>query len=183
MSTSTTNPAAWAKSVLSSLLRAQEGANPLGGEAIDEFPWERPLGGMVITLRDEAGRVRGSVGTTQATSDGGRLLRELVESAASHDPRFPPLLQEEVDSLQVQLWVLGPPRKVHGLEDFGPDDALWVRQGWIAGLFLPDLYVGATWEPLSYLAQACRRAGLDAYAPLDPTIEKRAFPTVAYSSD
>lgn len=167
------NPAAWAKEALSSILR---------GEPISELPWTAPLGGLVITLRDETGRVRGSVGTTQPNGGAGETLRELVESAALHDPRFPPLQVEELDSIQVQVWVLGASRPVQGLEDFGPDDALWVRQGVIAGLYLPDLYVGPTWEPLSCLAQACRRAGLDAYAPLDPSIERRAFSTTHYTT-
>lgn len=171
-------PATFAKRALPALLRGE----PVGAGA-EASAWAPQLGGLVVTLRDPAGQVRGSVGTSAPEGDAGRLLLELTSLACTQDPRFPPATPQEAEALRVEVWELAPPRALERLEDFGPTDALWVRRGIASGLFVPDLYVGSAWEPLSYLTQACRRAGIDAYDPLHPSVEKRALSATLHVSD
>lgn len=152
----------------------------LGGTPPDSLPWEAPLEGLFLVVADPAGNVRAALGTSRAEEDSGPLLARLAREAVAGDPRFPPL--EPGDIGTVRLWLLGPGRSISGPGDLRPGDALRVTLGRFSGVFLPENYMGETWEALSYLKQACRRAGLDALAFEKEGASVRAFPTTLFES-
>lgn len=156
----TQNPASLAREAIAAALR---------GEPPEAVPLEGAEGGVVVVLRGSDGRIRGSLGSTEPSD-----LGAIAVEAASQDPRFVPVAEDELDSLQVVVWLLAAPRTVARQDEIREDDALEVRQGLFSGLLLPDLHVGP-WDPDSYLRQACRRAGLDAYAHRAPSTTVRAF--------
>ncbi|AHE98116.1 hypothetical protein THITH_07400 [Thioalkalivibrio paradoxus ARh 1] len=114
-----------------------------------EPPALRRPGATFVTLR-RAGRLRGCIGTLEAT-------RPLIEdvaynafAAARHDPRFPPLTTNEIAGLELSIAALGqqeplaPTSRTALLETLRAGvDGLVVRSGLRRATFLP-----AVWEQL-----------------------------------
>lgn len=99
--------------------------------------------GVFVTIR-RYGQLRGCIGTIQPTCD--NVAEEVIQnsiSAATRDPRFPPLRPDELDDLEVKVDVLGDPEPVDSMDELDPR-----RYGLIVqskknplkrGLLLPDL--------------------------------------------
>lgn len=102
----------------------------------------RPAGAFVTLHRH--GQLRGCIGTIQPVCE--NVAREVIQnaiSAATRDPRFPPLRRGELEDLEVKVDVLGEPEPVDSLDQLDPQ-----RYGLIVqsinypgrrGLLLPDL--------------------------------------------
>ena len=102
----------------------------------------RPAGAFVTLHRH--GQLRGCIGTISPTQD--TVAKEVIHnaiSAATRDPRFPPLTRAELDDLDVKVDVLGTPEPVHNLEELDPKRYGLIVQSlthpWKRGLLLPDL--------------------------------------------
>lgn len=139
----------------------------LGGPSyvLPDVAWLHQPGASFVTLT-EGGALRGCVGTVEAW----RLLGEDVManacSAASRDPRFPPLRSmHELEAIQVEVSLLSRPETLH----FEYEDELYalLRPG-IDGLILRHAAGQATflpqvWEqlpdPRAFVAQLLRKAG------------------------
>jgi len=96
--------------------------------------------GVFVSLHKK-GRLRGCIGTFDATL--ANVAEETVASAisaATRDPRFPPVAERELDALEYHVDVLTSPEPV---ENDGQLDAkrygVIVEAGWRRGLLLPDL--------------------------------------------
>ena len=97
-------------------------------------------------------------------------LREaIVESAqsATRDPRFPPLEENEIDHVVIEVTVLTKPEliKVDQPKDYPPNieighDGLIVEQGFYKGLLLPQVPVEQGWDKEEFLSHTCMKAGL-----------------------
>jgi AmmeMemoRadiSam system protein A len=99
--------------------------------------------GTFVSLHDKAGQLRGCIGTFVPAQD--NVALEVVHnavSAATRDPRFPPVRPHELPDLDVKVDVLTEPEPVSGPEEL---DArrygviVQAKQGWRRGLLLPDL--------------------------------------------
>lgn len=167
------NPAALAKVAI---------ARALAGEAPESLSWETPLDGLFLILRDAEGEVRASFGTSRAEAPSSELLARLAREAASADPRYPPLASRELAGLSLTLWVLTEPRPLESPAALRPDHAIRVERAPFAGVFLPENYVGPTWEPIAHLKQACRRAGLQAKAFQEAGVSIVVFSTQRYDA-
>jgi len=103
---------------------------------------ERQAGAFVTIHR--RGQLRGCIGTIQPTCD--NVAEEVIQnaiSAATRDPRFPPVRRDELEELDIKVDVLGEPEPVHSLEELDPKRYGLIvqskRQSWKRGLLLPDL--------------------------------------------
>jgi len=87
------------------------------------------------------GQLRGCIGTIENVH--GDLEHEVIQnaiSAATRDPRFPPVRADELDDLEISVDVLGAPEPVEGLDDLDPHVyGVIVERGTRRGLLLPDL--------------------------------------------
>jgi AmmeMemoRadiSam system protein A len=96
--------------------------------------------GAFVSLK-KAGQLRGCIGTIQSVRP--TLAEEIADnavSAATRDPRFPPLTLEELDEITISVDVLGEPEPVSGLEELDPSRyGVIVKCGWRKGVLLPDL--------------------------------------------
>ena len=96
--------------------------------------------GAFVSLHKN-GRLRGCIGTIQATQDS--LAEEIIEnaiSASSRDPRFAPVTEAELSSLEISVDVLGDPEPVDSpgqldIRRYGVIVSCGLRRG----LLLPDL--------------------------------------------
>ncbi|UCF89437.1 MAG: AmmeMemoRadiSam system protein A [bacterium] len=96
--------------------------------------------GAFVSLK-KAGQLRGCIGTISPVQpDVAREVLENAVSAATKDPRFPPVTLDEVDDITISVDVLGAPEPVSGLEELDPQRyGVIVKCGLRKGLLLPDL--------------------------------------------
>ncbi len=118
--------------------------------------------GVFVSLHRPDGSLRGCVGTVAPTQPS--LAEEVAlnaVSAATRDPRFPPLASEELPGLRVAVDVLSEPEEVAGLGDLDPAHyGLIVRtDDGRQALLLPDLPGVDTAE--QQLRVTCRKGRID----------------------
>ncbi|NIA25251.1 MAG: AmmeMemoRadiSam system protein A [Gammaproteobacteria bacterium] len=85
---------------------------------------DRPAQGVFVSLHDHAaaeGRLRGCVGSIVPSQAGlcAEIVRQAVNAATS-DPRFPPIRADDIDDLDVTVYLLEPPVAVDGIDDLDP---------------------------------------------------------------
>jgi len=99
--------------------------------------------GTFVSLHSPDGELRGCIGTIEPTQD--NVALEVIQnaiSAATRDPRFPPLRPEELDGLDVKVDVLMTPEPVESLDQLDPRRYGVIVESatdWRRGLLLPDL--------------------------------------------
>jgi hypothetical protein len=113
---------------------------------------------------DAEKELRGCIGTYLATQD--NIAKELIQNAvaaASNDPRFKPVVEDELSQISYTVYILGGPESVKDLQELNPK-----RYGIIVksrdfpsktGLLLPDLEQVDTVEQQFFTA--CQKAGID----------------------
>ncbi len=115
--------------------------------------------GVFVSLK-KRGKLRGCIGTIKPTQD--NLANEIISnaiSAATRDPRFAPVIAEEVDELDINVDVMGEPEKITGVEQLDVQEyGVIVKKGWRSGLLLPDLAGIDTVEEQIDIAR--RKAGI-----------------------
>jgi MEMO1 family protein len=119
--------------------------------------------GCFVSLKTRAGELRGCIGTSEPVK--GTLVEEIIAnaiSAATSDPRFPPVREDELAELKYSVDVLSQPERAR-LGDLDPtiygvivEDKTGVRRG----LLLPNLKGIET--PDQQVEIASRKAGIPA---------------------
>ncbi len=137
--------------------------------------------GAFVTLRKD-GMLRGCIGLIEPIQPLWEAVRDMAASAATRDPRFPPLQTEEIPGLDIEISVLSP---LHLLED--PEDVdvgvhgILIREGAYSGLLLPQVAVEHGWDRETYLDQTCLKAGLPPGSWKKPGVEVRVFTAEVFS--
>jgi AmmeMemoRadiSam system protein A len=96
--------------------------------------------GVFVSIKKK-GQLRGCIGTFTHTTD--NTACEIIQnaiSAATQDPRFPPVNSRELNDLEYSVDVLTEPEKIPGKKDLDPKKyGVIVKSGERRGLLLPDL--------------------------------------------
>lgn len=99
--------------------------------------------GVFVTLRSLDGELRGCIGTTEpARSNVGEEIVHNAISAATRDPRFPPVSTQELAFLRYSVDVLSSPEPARGPEDLDPSRygvIIEAIDGLRRGLLLPGI--------------------------------------------
>ncbi|MGI5888797.1 MAG: AmmeMemoRadiSam system protein A [Oscillospiraceae bacterium] len=115
--------------------------------------------GTFVSLHRE-GVLRGCIGTISAVRT--NIAEEIISnaiSAASRDPRFYPVREEELKDLEISVDVLGPSEKINSESELDPSKyGVIVSKGARRGLLLPDLDGVDTVEEQVRIAK--RKAGI-----------------------
>jgi AmmeMemoRadiSam system protein A len=97
--------------------------------------------GTFVSLHDSRGNLRGCIGTIEPQQP--TVAQEVIQnaiSAATRDPRFPPVQPEELQDLDVKVDVLTEPEPIDSKDQLDPKRyGVIVESGWRRGLLLPDL--------------------------------------------
>ena len=121
--------------------------------------------GTFVSLHKH-GALRGCIGTFKPVS--ADVAHEVIQnaiSAATRDPRFPPVQPGELDDLEISVDVLSPPEQIESVDQLDPKRyGVIVESGWRRGLLLPDLEGVDTAEYQVEIAR--RKAGVGARAPV-----------------
>jgi AmmeMemoRadiSam system protein A/AmmeMemoRadiSam system protein B len=120
-----------------------------------------------VSLKTHAGELRGCIGTIEPARK--RLAEELIAnaiSAATRDPRFPPVTTSELNSLRYSVDVLHAPEPAE-FEDLDPEVYGVIvedREALRRGLLLPDIQGVETAR--QQVDIAARKAGIPQNTPL-----------------
>jgi len=126
--------------------------------------------GVFVTLNSVRGNekeLRGCIGFPYPTLP---LVRAVIDSAinsATHDPRFPPVSYDELNSIIFEVSILTPPQliKIKKPTEYPSKievgkDGLIVERGYYKGLLLPQVPMKWNWKEEEFLCQCCVKAGL-----------------------
>ncbi|MEJ2092029.1 MAG: AmmeMemoRadiSam system protein A [Syntrophobacterales bacterium] len=124
--------------------------------------------GLFVTLNRQ-GRLRGCIGYLEAVIPVLAAVQEMALAAAFRDPRFPPLREEELADLEVEISILSPMRLIKDVDEIQVGrHGLFMARGPCRGLLLPQVATEYGWDRFTFLQQTCRKAGLPADAWKDP---------------
>jgi AmmeMemoRadiSam system protein A len=122
--------------------------------------------GTFVSLHDSRGNLRGCIGTIEPQQP--TVAQEVIQnaiSAATRDPRFPPVQSEELGGLDIKVDVLTAPEPIDSLDQLDPKRyGVIVESGWRRGLLLPDLEGVDTVEYQVDIAM--RKAGIGPGEPM-----------------
>jgi AmmeMemoRadiSam system protein B/AmmeMemoRadiSam system protein A len=116
--------------------------------------------GAFVTLK-KGGQLRGCIGYIRPHKPLYEAVAANGINAARNDHRFPPLREEELEGLEVEVSVLTPPRSIASYEDFrvGEEGIILEKDGRSA-VFLPEVAEEQGWDRDQTLTQLARKAGL-----------------------
>jgi uncharacterized protein (TIGR00296 family) len=126
--------------------------------------------GVFVTLNSFHNRkktLRGCIGLPYPTTPLVQAVIEAALSAATRDPRLPPVALEELDQLIFEVSVLTPPERVtvEKPTDYPSKikvgrDGLIVEKSYCKGLLLPQVPVEFNWKAEEFLCQCSMKARL-----------------------
>ncbi|MFP3895848.1 MAG: AmmeMemoRadiSam system protein A [Anaerolineales bacterium] len=122
--------------------------------------------GIFVSLHKN-GELRGCIGTIEPRQS--NVVQEVIAnaiSAATRDPRFPPVEAQELDDLEISVDVLGEPEPIDSIKELDPKEyGVIVESGPRRGLLLPDLEGVDTAE--KQVSIALRKARITPGEPYD----------------
>ncbi|MGD9125837.1 MAG: AmmeMemoRadiSam system protein B [Planctomycetia bacterium] len=139
-----------------------------------------PILGAFVSLK-RSGQLRSCCGYMADAIPLGEAVDFAAIRAAKDDPRFPPISPNEIDHLDMEVWLLW---NMQEMTATGRDriDALEigkhglvVEQGHARGLLLPAVATEHGFDNEEFLRQTCRKAGLPLDAWLDPKTKVFTF--------
>ena len=100
--------------------------------------------GVFVSLH-KSGALRGCIGTIEPAQP--NVAQEIIHnaiSAATRDPRFPPVHSDELNDLEISTDVLSEPEMITSLDELDPKRyGVIVEKGYRRGLLLPNLVLAA----------------------------------------
>jgi len=129
-----------------------------------------------VTLTQRATReLRGCRGEVVARQPLIESVVNMAVASATDDPRFPPITQDEIRGLHIEISVLTPMRPILPEDVVVGKHGLVIEKGQQAGLLLPQVPVEWRWDREEFLDSVCRKAGLPPGTWKDPDAELLGF--------
>ena len=131
--------------------------------------------GVFVTLLKHD-NLRGCIGFTESNHPLYQTVREVAEAAAFNDPRFPPLKNEELVELMIEISILSPLRSLRSVNRIKlKRHGLMIKLEEAKGLLLPQVAARNNWDRKSFLEHVCIKAGLEKDAWKEPKAEIMFF--------
>jgi len=119
-----------------------------------------PCGAFVTLEKDND--LRGCIGLIEGVKPLYQTVQEMAISAALHDPRFPPVTQQELPSLHLEISVLSPLKEIESLKEIEVGKhGIFIVKGMNRGLLLPQVATDHKWGLEEFLRNTCYKAGLN----------------------
>ena len=128
--------------------------------------------GAFVTLHKK-GELRGCIGHIVGDRPLAETVAEMAVAAAFQDPRFPPVKEDELKDLDIEISVMTPLRQISDVNEIevGVHGIILQRDG-RSGLLLPQVATEYGWDRTTFLEYTCRKANLpvDAWKDEDTKI-------------
>ena len=145
--------------------------------------------GVFVTLNNSMG-LRGCVGFALPDKKLYNALVDAAISAATEDPRFPPVTAKELEEITFEVTVLTPPEVLHVSDTVEypsrikvGKDGLMVKHGSNSGLLLPQVPVEHSWTEEEFLSYTCEKAGLPRDCWKDKETQVQKFEGIVFKEE
>jgi AmmeMemoRadiSam system protein A len=120
---------------------------------------QAPAGAFVTITRE--GQLRGCIGYVEPVKPLAEAVASCAASAATADPRFPPVTPEDLPHLRIEISVLSPLIPIDDPQGVQVGrHGLFISHRGRHGLLLPQVATEFAWDRETFLRQACVKAGL-----------------------
>lgn len=138
--------------------------------------------GAFVTLT-VGGELRGCIGSMVAHGPLAETVRDMAIAAGNDDPRFPPVMENELPLLRYEVSVLSPLVPTPAENVVPGRHGLYIRKGRAAGTLLPQVAREHGWDRETFLDQTCVKAGLRPSAWRDPDCTIYTYTAQVFSED
>jgi len=136
--------------------------------------------GAFVTLHTD-GNLRGCIGNITAETPLWETIRNMAIEAALRDPRFPSVSPRELKSVNIEISVLSPLKRINNLEEIEVGKhGLFIKEGFYQGLLLPQVATDYRWNRIQFLEQTCYKAGLNKDCYKQETTEIFIFSAIVF---
>ena len=118
--------------------------------------------GAFVTLQKN-GQLRGCIGNILGSGPLFQTVRSMAIAAASEDPRFHPVTEDELKDIDIEVSVLSKPRVAKSADEIvlGEHGVIVSRGYFNRGVFLPQVATETGWSKDRFLSELCsQKAGL-----------------------
>lgn len=126
--------------------------------------------GCFVTLHKN-GRLRGCIGNFSGQLPLAEGIQEMAVAAATEDPRFNKVKPAEMESIDIEISVLTPLKRIETLEEFElGKHGIYIKKGMRSGTYLPQVAEGRNWskeEFVSHCSQYKAKIGPDGWKKAD----------------
>jgi AmmeMemoRadiSam system protein B/AmmeMemoRadiSam system protein A len=126
-------------------------------------------GAVFVTIKKK-GELRGCIGHIQPIMPLYQSIIKNAVAACSSDPRFPPMKEDELKDIDIEISILSPLKPLKQIETVQVGKhGLFIVKGMRSGLLLPQVATEFGWDRESFLEHLCSKAGLqkDAWKSAD----------------
>lgn len=117
-------------------------------------------GAVFVTIKMN-GLLRGCIGHIQPVIPLYQSVIRNAVAACASDPRFPPMKEEELKHMDVEISILSPLRPLKDVKNIQiGKHGLFIVKGMQSGLLLPQVAAELGWNRDTFLEQVCAKAGL-----------------------
>lgn len=106
------------------------------------------------------GELRGCIGFPYPVKPLVEAVQEASISSALQDFRFPPVKEEELSRIEIEISILTQPKEIEPDQIKVGIHGLIIRKGNHSGLLLPQVAMDYHWDSQTFLEQTCVKAGL-----------------------
>lgn len=129
--------------------------------------------GAFVTLHKD-GELRGCIGNMIGTQPLVNTIQEMAIAASTEDPRFSPVVENELRDIDIEISVLSPMKRIKDVSEIEVGKhGILLGLGWNKGVLLPQVATEWGWDRDTFLAHTCLKAGLpeDAWKDSECIIE------------
>ncbi len=120
---------------------------------------QQPCGAFVTITKNE--QLRGCIGYIVSDEPLFKTVCEVARLAAAEDPRFPPLIEQELSEILIEISVLSPPEPLTNYEDIViGKHGLILEEENAHGVLLPQVAVEHKMNISEFLTALCKKANL-----------------------
>ena len=111
---------------------------------LQKYPMLNKKCGAFVSLHKH-GHLRGCIGHFGEDYPLHEIVAEMARAAAFEDPRFMPVIRDELDDIDIEISVLTPMRRIQSLDEFELHrHGIYIKKGYRSGTFLDQRRIRGT---------------------------------------
>ncbi len=135
----------------------------------------RKNAGAFVTLTKKS-KLRGCIGYISSIKTLFDTVIDAAQNSAINDPRFPPLREEEISEIDIEVSILSPPFSFQGYENIViGKHGLLLDEEHFRSVLLPQVAVEHKFSVSDFLSALCEKAGLERSAWVSGTLDIKLF--------